>query len=123
MAISNVEKHIVATVDHYIHAVCNKDVNAILGIFSTDASVEDPVGTDIHIGKKVIKRFYERALKENVLLERTGAVRIAANEAAFPCQMITPEMTIDAIHWFLFDDSGKVQSLRSIWGPSNYTRL
>lgn len=123
MLLSNVEKHVVATVDRYILAICSKDVADILEIFAQDATVEDPVGTDVYKGHAAIQRFYERALDMNILLERTGAVRIAANEAAFPCQMITAEMTIDVINWLQFDECGKVQSLRSIWGPSNYSPI
>lgn len=70
-----------------------------------------------------IRKFYSGAVTMDLKLTRTGAVRIAANEAAFPFELEMEVagklMRTEIMDVFRFDDEGKIVSMRAFWGPSN----
>lgn len=110
-------------VKRYINGVSAHDIEAIKAIFDDNATVEDPAGTDPHIGIDAISKFYEQAFSVGVKLELTGPVRSAGNAAAFPfvCTVILGDskLKIDVIDIFEFNQNGKVQSMRAYWGEEN----
>ena len=109
-------------VEQYIASVSTGDLDSIVTLFATDATLEDPVGSDPISGHEAIRAFYARATKMGIKLEPTGPARLAGDEAAFPFRVTTvggPEMTIDVIDVFRFDASGKVASMRAYWGKEN----
>ncbi|TXS96268.1 steroid delta-isomerase [Parahaliea maris] len=108
-----------AAVDRYIEAFANADLNIIRALFAEDASVEDPVGTDAHIGMEAICAFYEGAMGAGAKLALTGTPRCAGNAVAFPFKVMIPGMEMDVIDVFEFNDAGKVTSMRAYWGPEN----
>ena len=111
----------VAVVNRYVEAFDKADIEIIREIYAANATVEDPVGTDTHIGIEAICAFYEGALASGAKLSLTGTPRCAGNAVAFPFQVIMPGMTIDVIDLFEFDDAGKVVSMKAYWGPDNLT--
>ena len=109
----------IAAVDLYIKAFEDADMAIIKDIYADDAIVEDPVGTDRHVGIDAVCEFYEGALASGAKLIATGTPRCAGNAVAFPFQVTMPGMTIDVIDVFEFNDSGKVVSMKAYWGPDN----
>ncbi|MFT5709862.1 MAG: steroid delta-isomerase [Halioglobus sp.] len=109
------------TVDKYVKAFDKADIDIIKDIFAADATVEDPVGTDIHKGIEAICVFYDGALASGAKLVTTGPPRCAGNSVAFPFQVTMPGMTIDIIDVFDFNEAGKVVSMKAYWGPENIT--
>jgi steroid Delta-isomerase len=109
----------VAVVNRYVEAFDESDMEIIREIYADDAVVEDPVGTDPHVGIDAVCAFYEGALGSGAKLVVTGPVRSAANTAAFPFQVQMGEMKIDIIDIFEFNDEGKVTSMKAYWGPDN----
>lgn len=109
----------VAVVNRYVEAFDKADMNIIREIYADDAIVEDPVGTDQHIGIEAVCAFYEGALASGAKLKVTGPVRSAANTAAFPFQVQMTGMSIDIIDVFEFNEDGKVTSMKAYWGPDN----
>lgn len=110
-------------VKRYINGVSAHDIEAIKTIYDDNATVEDPVGTDPHVGIEAICKFYEQAFNAELKLELTGSVRYAGNAAVFPfvCTATVGDskLKIDAIDIFEFNQNGKVQSMRAYWGPEN----
>lgn len=109
----------VAVVNRYVEAFDKADMNIIRDIYASDAVVEDPVGTDLHVGIEAVCAFYEGALSSGAKLVVTGPVRSAGNTAAFPFQVKMGEMSIDIIDIFEFNDEGKIISMKAYWGPDN----
>src|SRR3954449_1137630 len=62
--------------------------DASVGCFAADAWIEDPVGTPRRSGVQAIGAFFDesRGLADSIELRRTGSVRVAGGEAAFPMQ-------------------------------------
>ncbi len=113
-------------VQRYIKSVSTQDIEAIKGLYDENAVVEDPVGTDPHVGIEAICAFYQQGFAAQIKLELTGPVRCAGNSAAFPFAAI-PEfggkkMRIDVIDIFQFNNAGRIQSMRAYWGPENCTQ-
>jgi steroid delta-isomerase len=109
----------IAMVNRYVEAFDKADMNIIREIYSVDARVEDPVGTDVHDGIEAVCAFYEGALASGAKLALTGEPRCAGNAVVFPFQVQIPGMTIEVIDIFEFDHEGKVNSMKAYWGPEN----
>lgn len=112
-----------AAVDGYLRGLNEKDLEGILSLYADNATVEDPVGSKIIAGKAAVREFYTGAVGFDLTLTRTGPVRIAGNEAAFPFRLRMEQngvmMETDIIDLFRFDEAGKIVSMRAFWGPSN----
>lgn len=106
-------------VNKYLDGVTNHDMEAIRDIFDEQATVEDPAGTDVHIGMEAICKFYEVGFSAGVKLESTGPVRCTVDAAVFPFIARASGIKIDVIDIFEFDENGKVKSMRAYWGPEN----
>lgn len=114
--------HMIATVDKYVEAFARKDVGLIREIYADDATVEDPVGTDVHKGIAAIAAFYEGSFGADARLVLTGPVRCAGNAAAFAFEVHVGAMKIAVIDVFEFDAAGKVVAMRAYWGPENVSQ-
>jgi steroid delta-isomerase len=110
-------------VDSYLRGLNEKDLEGILSLYADNATLEDPVGSNIIEGIINIRKFYSGAVILDLKLTRTGPVRIASNEAAFPFQLEMEVqgklMRTDIIDVFRFDEQGKIVSMRAFWGSSN----
>ena len=109
----------IATVHKYVEAFDKQDMDLIREIYADDARVEDPVGTDVHVGIDAVCKFYEGGLYSGAKLVLTGDPRCAGNAVAFPFQVEMGGMIIDIIDVFEFNDAGKVNSMKAYWGPEN----
>jgi steroid Delta-isomerase len=109
----------IAAVHKYVEAFANQDMGIIRDIYAEDARVEDPVGTDPHVGIEAVCAFYEGALKSGARLSLTGEPRCSGNAVAFPFQVVMPGVTVDIIDVFEFNAAGKVNSMKAYWSGDN----
>ena len=73
--------HIRQVYDRYPELVTKGDVDGIVELYADDATIEDPIGSDIRQGRAAIRAFYEAAAG-TITMKRTGPVRVAGHEAA-----------------------------------------
>ena len=113
-----------SVVEAYTDAFRRGDRAAYVGLFAEGASVEDPVGTDRHVGHEAIGAFFDQmsGMADSIELRRTGPVRVAAGECAFPMQA-RPNIggdtyCVDIIDVMTFDDTGKITTMRAFWDPA-----
>ncbi len=111
----------IAVVEKYVRAFVNTDLNLIREIYAETATVEDPVGSEVHRGIDAVLEFYKQGMSAGAKLELTGAPRCAGNAVAFPFCCRAGGMKIDVIDVFEFDSAGKVISMKAYWGPENVT--
>jgi steroid delta-isomerase len=121
-----VAEQIVQTVNRYLELVGNGQADDIAELYSDDATVEDPVGGDVHIGRAAIRGFYSSV--ENVKAQtEVLTLRALGSEAAFhwtlSIDFVDNGMRIDIISVMTFDDQGKIASMKAYWGPENVTQL
>ena len=109
-------------VERYVAYLSAGDVDGIMGLYASAASVEDPVGGKPVVGAEAVRAFYAGAAgKLKVTL--TGAIRVAGSECAFPMlarvDLGGREVEMDVIDVMKFDDAGKVVGMRAFWSPGD----
>lgn len=116
-----------AIVQGYMTALNKQDLEAIMNMYAVDATVEDPVGTDAHIGHEAIRSFYQLATSMDIKADLTGSIRAAGTEVAFPftIQILSGDAPVkmEVIDVFKFNAEGKVSCMRAFWSPENCTPL
>ncbi len=115
---------IAAAVDAYIERFSAGDRDGWLALWAPDAIMEDPVGTPVMSGHEAIGAFFDqsRELADDVRLVRTGPIRVAGTEAAFPMQARPTfggaELVVDIIDTMRFDDQARIVAMRAYWDPT-----
>ena len=110
-----------ATVQRYTEVFSAGDKEAYVGLFAEGATLEDPVGGEVHQGIEAIRAFWDmtREMTPTIELVITGPVRVAGAEAAFPGEarpsLGDTTMAVPVIDTLAFDEDGKITALRAFW--------
>jgi steroid Delta-isomerase len=114
-----------STVEEYQAAFSRGDRDGWVGQFAEDATLEDPVGSEVKHGHAGIGEFWDgfRTLATEAQMVSTGPTRVAGTEAAFPFQIRVPlgdqTMLLDVIDTMTFvdgpDGGAKIASMRAFW--------
>lgn len=119
----NTVEHMTAVVHRYVDALNTSDLDSIVALYADDATVEDPVGSEPQRGIAAIRAFYANSLKLPLQVVLHGEVRAAADEAAFAFTVSFEyqgrKTTVAPIDFFRFNESGKVVSMRALFGEKN----
>lgn len=112
-----------AAIDTYLSALVVGDVDAIVDLYDTQATVEDPVGSEVLQGSDAIRALYAKASGAIAEAALAGAIRCAGMEVAFPFRLVLDwgdkKMAMEVIDVFHFNEAGKVVSMRAFWGKEN----
>lgn len=115
-------EHINSSVLRYLELVGGGSAEEIAALFADDATVQDPVGGEVHIGRHAIRGFYaniENTARETELL----ALRIAGHEAAFLFAITVGtgenRIRIEPIDVMVFDGEGRIASMKAYWSPGD----
>lgn len=118
-AVDQMEAGVRAYIDSYNRA----DLDGIVAVFASDATVEDPVGTPVKQGHEALRAFFRVGVEAGAKLLLDGPIRCADRFAVFPFHV---ELTwdgavtrIDVIDQFEFDGEGKVIAMKAFFGPAN----
>jgi steroid Delta-isomerase len=117
---------ITQTVNSYLELVGKGLADDITDLYADDATIEDPVGGEVHIGRAAIRGFYTAV--ENVKAQADiQSLRALGNEAAFHWTLSLDfgdnGMRVDIISVMTFAEDGKISSMKAYWGPENVTPL
>ena len=122
-------EHIAETVNRYISLVAKGTADDLVELYADDATVEDPVGGEVHIGRQAIHGFYAGlASAENVERKiELVTLRVAGNEAAFHFKLTVSagdsRMVIEPIDVMAFDADGKIAAMKAYWSPENARQI
>jgi steroid Delta-isomerase len=111
-------------VDKYVRLLQEGTAEELTNLFAEGAELVDPAGTPAKTGHAAIRAHFDLAAPYDMTTELLAA-RIAGDSAAAYFRVTTK--TTDGvfvsapIDVFMFDDEGKVTSLRAYWGPDDYT--
>ena len=113
---------ITETVNRYLALVATGTAEEIVTLYAADATIEDPVGSDIRRGEDAIRAFYagfQGAKKDTELAE----LRISGSEAAFFWHLTLDagdsRTRISPISTMSFDEDAKITSMRAFWSPAD----
>jgi len=117
---------ITQTVTRYLDFVSKGQPDEVASLYADDATVEDPVGGEVHIGRQAIRGFYGAI--ENVKAQTDVlTLRALGNEAAFHWTLSLDfggnGMRIDIISTMTFDDDAKIASMKAYWTQDNVTNF
>ena len=114
---------ITKAVHKYLSSFEKKDLDGIMSLYAEDCWIEDPVGSERKVGREALREFYALGVDMGVRMTLESEIRIAGNEAAFAFRLEadTPEgrLSVRPIDVMVFDDEGKVRSMRAYFGPTN----
>jgi len=121
----DVSHAITATVHRYLELIANGGADDLVELFADDATVEDPVGSDVYIGRPAIHGFYGtlgNLERDTELL----SLRVAGHEAAYVFAITFSagdgRMRLEPINVMVFNEDGKIASMKSYWSPSDVTQ-
>jgi len=104
----------------YVEMMCDSRVDDIMELFDHQATAEDPVGGELVQGIEALRSFYGAAAPL-LQVELSGPICVAGNQCAFP---IVAQLTmgdnvsyLDATDIFVFNEAGKITSMRAFWNP------
>jgi steroid Delta-isomerase len=113
---------ITKTVNRYLEFLATGTADDVLTLYTADATIEDPVGSDLRRGHDAIHEFYagfQDAKKETELAE----LRVSGSEAAFLWHLTLDagdsRTRISPISMMAFDEDAKITSMRAFWSPSD----
>ena len=116
------QEAIAQTVHRYLELVAKGTAEDVLALYAADATIEDPIGSDLRRGHEAIREFYagfQDAQKDTELAE----LRVAGSEAAFLWHLTLDaggtRTRISPISMMAFDEEARITSMRAFWSPSN----
>ena len=117
------QEAVAQTVKRYLELVATDAVDDVVALYAADATLEDPVGSDVRRGRDAIHEFYANVpdvKKETELVE----IRVAGNEAAFFWHLTLAaggrRSRLSPISLMTFDEDAKITSMRAFWSPSDF---
>ena len=116
-----------AAVDSYIELLNSGTAEQIADLYAAAATVEDPIGADIRDTREQLVEFYSVITGMD---ERTATLKwkkIAGDTAVFEFTLVTKTaglaFEITPVDIMVFDDEGKISSMRAVWQPSDLKQL
>jgi steroid Delta-isomerase len=113
---------ITETVNRYLALVADGKADDVLTLYAADATIEDPVGSDLRRGHDAVHEFYaaiQGVEKETELAQ----LRIAGSEAAFFWHLTLDagenRTRISPISVMVFDEDARITSMRAFWSPTD----
>jgi steroid Delta-isomerase len=110
------------TVNRYLELVAKGSADDVTALYAEDATIEDPIGSELRRGRAAIHEFYaafESAEKQTELV----SLRVGGNEAAFLWSLTIKAgdsgTVIEPISVMTFDDDAKITSMRAFWSPAD----
>jgi steroid Delta-isomerase len=118
------EEQIKDTVERYLATFSAGDREGWLDLFTPDATVEDPVGSDVCKGRDEIGTFWDtsRSLAGSITLHLVQGPGGSDREAAFAMEAHAEvggnTMVVPTIDVMTFADDGRITSQRAFWSAS-----
>jgi steroid delta-isomerase len=118
---------IAKTVNRYLELIAEGRTDDVVELYTDDATVEDPVGGEVHIGREAIRGFYAAVLGAKAETD-VVTLRALGNEAAYFWRLTIDlgdgaRMRVEIISVMTFDEGAKITSMKAYWGPDNMTQL
>ncbi|OBF80068.1 steroid delta-isomerase [Mycobacterium sp. 852002-51163_SCH5372311] len=116
------QEAIAQTVKRYLELVATGTADNVVALYAGDATLEDPIGSDLRRGHDAIHEFYANVQdlkKETELVE----LRVCGHEVAFLWHLTLHagdnRSRMSPISLMTFDEDAKITSMRAFWSPSD----
>ncbi len=111
-----------AAVDTYIDLLTSGTPEQIADLYAAECSVEDPIGAPLRTTREELVEFY--GLISNLDEHRATLKwkKVVGNTAVFEFHLFTKAgdagFEIQPIDIMVFDENGKIISMRAVWDPA-----
>jgi len=114
------------TVNRYLELVAKGSADELTALYREDATIEDPIGSEVRRGHTAIHEFYaaiENLDKQTELV----SLKVVADEAAFLWRLTLEagdsRSRVEPISVMTFDDGAKIASMRAYWSAADLSVL
>ncbi|GAA4670035.1 nuclear transport factor 2 family protein [Gordonia humi] len=118
---------IAAVVDAYIDALNNGSADDIADLYAAGATVEDPIGAPLRTTRAELVEFYGIITGMPHRDATLAWSKIAGDTAVFEFTLVTGtddgKFSITPVDVMVFDDDGKIASMRAVWDPADLTQV
>lgn len=118
------ESRMKQVLENYITTFNTGDLPGLVALYADNATVEDPVGTDVHSGRDAIEQFYRYAISTGAKLSLDAPIRGSRGNFAAMAFTVSVDYsghasTLRVIDVMEFDDQAKIVSMRAFWGETD----
>lgn len=101
----------------YVGLIGDENTAALIELFADECTVEDPVGNDPLVGRAAVHDFFASLVGAGCKAKLAGPVHAVpdAAAAAFPIELDTAGLVVQAIDVMTFDDAGRITSMTAYW--------
>ena len=114
------------TIRRYVALLASGSTDDIVELFADNATVEDPVGSEVRVGRQALRTFFRDLQKLDRHVE-LDMLRVAGHEVAFVFTITfavgDSRMRLQPVDTAVFDEHGKIASLRSYFSSSDVTAV
>lgn len=111
-------------IERYLATIAGGSAAEVAALYAKDATLEDPVGSDVHRGRTAIEEFYQ-GLDGSRLTTTLHVVRVCGLEATFHFRVVTDagdqKYVVEPIDVMTFDEAGQITSMRAFWSSEDMT--
>ncbi|PXW36036.1 nuclear transport factor 2 family protein [Nocardia sp. 348MFTsu5.1] len=114
-------------VESYVDLVANGTPEQVADLYADGATVEDPIGAEIRNTRESLIEFYGVIAAMEKVTSELLWTKIAGNTAVFEFTLITEtagmSFKITPVDIMVFDDNGKIKTMRAVWRPEDLQQL
>ena len=114
-------------VESYVDLVANGTPEQVADLYADGATVEDPIGADIRDTREALVEFYGVIAGMDKATAELHWTKIAGDTAVFEFTLITEtagmSFKITPVDIMVFDDEGKIKTMRAVWRPEDLQQL
>ena len=113
-------------IERYVDAYNARDLEGITSLYTEEATIEDPVGSDVVTGTKSIESFWESAFLYDMVLKIEGPMFVCGNEAAVclgvRIKTATKYEDLSIINVITYTEENKIMGVRSFYDKEAMAR-
>lgn len=125
-SITGTAEAIRATVLAYLAALQSGSSAEVVALYTDDATLEDPAGSEPRIGREAIAQFYS-AVDGTPQHTELMSLRVSGHSAAFHFRVTTrvgdAEYQIEPIDVMTFDEQARITGMWAYWSSADMRRI
>jgi steroid delta-isomerase len=110
------------TVQRYVDLVAAHQPEAVADLFAADATIEDPVGSELKTGRAAFVEFYSVIAGMEETSSELLWSRVAGDTAVFEFRLRVATAgtgyQVQPIDIMTFGEDGKIATMRAVWDPA-----
>ena len=124
---STLADQIAVVVEKYIAGLNTGTADDIADLYAPGATVEDPIGAPLRTTRAELVEFYGIITGMPHRTATLAWTKIAGDTAVFEFTLVTgtddAQFSITPVDIMVFDENGRITSMRAVWDPSDLKQV